>query len=186
MEEGWPLLVIEDGADIVERLHEKEIEVISGNAAEDPVLAAANLAKARVLIVAIPNGFEAGQIVEQARGANPSLDIIARAHFDAEVDHLLAHGANTVIMGEREIARTILEHTKALAPPATEVGPLEETPDEEAHPSVAESPPATDDGQASLETEPASIEEESSPVETEPPSSREEEPSLEPGTPKVP
>ena len=29
----------------------------------------------------------------------------ARAHFDAEVDHLLEHGANLVIMGEREIAR---------------------------------------------------------------------------------
>jgi CPA2 family monovalent cation:H+ antiporter-2 len=119
IELGWPLLVIEDGADIVEGLRGKNIDVISGNAAEDPVLEAANLAKARVLIVAIPNGFEAGQIVEQARAANPDLDIIARAHFDAEVDHLLQHGANTVVMGEREIARTILEHTEEITPPQT-------------------------------------------------------------------
>jgi CPA2 family monovalent cation:H+ antiporter-2 len=34
---------------------------------------------------------------------------VARAHFDAEVEHLLQHGANTVVMGEREIARTMLE-----------------------------------------------------------------------------
>jgi CPA2 family monovalent cation:H+ antiporter-2 len=62
-----------------------------------------------MLLVAIPNAFEAGQIVEQARAANPGLEIIARAHFDAEVEHLMRHGADAVIMGEREIARSMLE-----------------------------------------------------------------------------
>jgi CPA2 family monovalent cation:H+ antiporter-2 len=119
--DGWPLVVIEDATDIVEKLHRENIEVIPGNAAEDKVLAAANLARARVLIVAIPNGFEAGQIVEQAREANPKIEIIARAHFDAEVDHLLAYGADTVVMGEREIARSILEHAEKLAPPKAPV-----------------------------------------------------------------
>ena len=115
-EKGWPLLVIEDAADIVEKLHEKKAEVILGNAAEDPVLEAANLSDAKILIVAIPNGFEAGQIVEQARAINPDLEIIARAHFDAEVDHLLDHGATRVVMGEREIARAILEHAPERQP----------------------------------------------------------------------
>ena len=110
-EEGWPLLVIEDEVALVEKLHEKEIEVILGNAAEDPILEAANLTEAKVLIVAIPNGFEAGQIVEQARAINSNLEIIARAHFDAEIDHLIQHGATQVVMGEHEIARSILEHT---------------------------------------------------------------------------
>jgi CPA2 family monovalent cation:H+ antiporter-2 len=116
-QDGWPLVVIEDASDIVERLHSEHVEVIQGNAAEGSILAAANITGARILVVAIPNGFEAGQIVEQARLANPALEIIARAHFDAEVDHLLEHGANTVIMGEREIARSILEHAAKLAPP---------------------------------------------------------------------
>ena len=65
--------------------------------------------EAKLLIVAIPDAFEAGQIVEQARAVNPRIEIVARAHFDAEVEHLLQHGANTVVMGEREIARTMLE-----------------------------------------------------------------------------
>jgi CPA2 family monovalent cation:H+ antiporter-2 len=43
--------------------------------------------------------------------ANPTLEISARAHFDAEVTHLIQLGVNTVVMGEREIARTMLEHT---------------------------------------------------------------------------
>jgi CPA2 family monovalent cation:H+ antiporter-2 len=59
--------------------------------------------------VAVPNAFEAGQVIEQARGADPILRIVARAHFDAEVDYLKGLGANVIIMGEREIARAMLE-----------------------------------------------------------------------------
>jgi CPA2 family monovalent cation:H+ antiporter-2 len=95
-------------------LRSQGIEAIAGNAAEDRVLKAANLAQARVLLVAIPEAFEAGQIVQQGRAANTALEIVARAHFDAEVEHLLQHGATKVIMGEREIARTMLDYAKAL------------------------------------------------------------------------
>jgi CPA2 family monovalent cation:H+ antiporter-2 len=112
MRGGWPLLVIEDATDIVERLRAASIEVVSGNAAEHRVLLAANLRDARLLIVAIPNGFEAGQIVEQARAASPRIDIVARAHFDAEVDYLSKLGANVVIMGEREIARSMTDYAR--------------------------------------------------------------------------
>jgi len=116
--EGWPLLVIEDATDIVEHLRAESIEVISGNAAEHRVLMAANMTDARLLLVAIPNAFEAGQIVEQARAANPTIDIVARAHFDAEVDYLSKLGANVVIMGEREIARSMAEYARTKAQPS--------------------------------------------------------------------
>jgi len=111
---GTSFLVIEDDADIVADLAAKGIEVIPGNAANAAHLALANLGGARALLVAIPNAFEAGQVVEQARQANPSLKIIARSHSDAEVDHLMKLGADEVIMGEREIARGML-HGLALS-----------------------------------------------------------------------
>jgi CPA2 family monovalent cation:H+ antiporter-2 len=114
-ESGWPLLVIEDAEDAFERAKAAPVEAIHGNAADDRILKAANLDDARMLLVAIPNAFEAGQIVEQARAANPRIEIVARAHFDAEVDHLLQHGADIVIMGEREIARSMLGHAAAQA-----------------------------------------------------------------------
>jgi len=110
-----PLLVIEEATDAVEKLRAQGVECLPGNGAEDSVLAAANLPTARILFVAIPAAFEAGQIVEQARRLNPGLEIVARAHFDAEVDHLLQHGANAVIMGEREIAAAMLAHARASA-----------------------------------------------------------------------
>jgi CPA2 family monovalent cation:H+ antiporter-2 len=102
-----PLLVLEEGA-----VGDPGVEHIRGNAARDDVLAAANLGAAKILFVAIPQAFEAGQIVEQARKANPNLPIVARAHFDAEVDHLLAHGASQVVMGEREIALAMLDFAR--------------------------------------------------------------------------
>ena len=46
--------------------------------------------------------------MQQARVTNPGIKIIARAHSDAEVEHLTHLGANIAIMGEREIARGIL------------------------------------------------------------------------------
>src|SRR6266851_8367601 len=115
-ESGWPLLVIEDAQDAFEQAKGAPGEAIHGNAADDRILNAANLREARLLLVAIPNAFEAGQIVQQARAANPGLEIVARAHFDAEVEHMLQHGADTVIMGEREIARSMLEHAAARTP----------------------------------------------------------------------
>ncbi|HEX2759724.1 MAG TPA: YbaL family putative K(+) efflux transporter [Rhizomicrobium sp.] len=103
-----PLLVIEEAQDATEKLRAAGLEHIAGNAAQSDVLAAANIAGATMLFVAIPEAFEAGQIVEQARRANPALRIVARAHYDAEGAHLIARGADKVIMGEREIAHAMI------------------------------------------------------------------------------
>ncbi len=128
VERGVPLLVIEDAEDRTRRLREKNMEIIAGNAADGRVLALAGLERAEALLVAIPNGFEAGQVVEQARQMNPTLLIVARAHSDEEVEHLLRHGASKVIMGEREIALGMLKMLDAPAASqdvADEAGPTD-------------------------------------------------------------
>ncbi|WP_371419915.1 YbaL family putative K(+) efflux transporter [Tardiphaga sp.] len=103
-----PLLVIEDTPGVVERLQSLGVEVITGNAAAPDMLQAANVMGARGLLVAIPDAFEGGQIVAKARALSPTLPIIARAHSEEEIAHLKHHGANVVIMGEREIAKAML------------------------------------------------------------------------------
>ncbi|TPK70963.1 NAD-binding protein, partial [Mesorhizobium sp. B2-4-17] len=108
-EAALPFLVIEDADKTLAKLKADNIETVAGNAANAEVFAAANPEGARRLILAIPNAFEAGQIVLRARAANPNINVIARAHSDAEVEHLKGLGADTVIMGEREIARGIVE-----------------------------------------------------------------------------
>ena len=64
-------------------------------------------------MIAIPDPFEAAQVVQQARAARSKSQIIARAHSDEEVEHLNRLGGDTVIMGEREIAREMLEYFSA-------------------------------------------------------------------------
>jgi CPA2 family monovalent cation:H+ antiporter-2 len=106
---GEPLFVIETSTKTVEQLRARGVEVLAGNAATAEMLRAANVGAARTLFLAIPNAFECGQIVKQARTANPAITIIARAHLDAEVDYLKNLGADIVIMGEREIGRAMLD-----------------------------------------------------------------------------
>jgi CPA2 family monovalent cation:H+ antiporter-2 len=109
-ERNETFLVIEDADKLVTSLRGSGIEVLPGNAVRPEVMEAANISGARLLIVAIPNGFEAGQIVERSRALNPGLQIVARAHSNDEVEYLLKLKADTVIMGEREIARGMIEH----------------------------------------------------------------------------
>ncbi len=104
---GERLTVIEAERDIdfPEELREA---LIVGNAASPAVLARAELEKAKALFIAIPDMFEAGQIVEQARRINPSVEIVARAQSTAEAAHLEAKGANVTVNGEVEVARRMV------------------------------------------------------------------------------
>ncbi len=112
-EAGVPLFVIEEKDDIVARLKKRGIEAVAASA--PAALVAANLAHARALLVAVPEAFEAGQIVTQARAANRDLFIVAHAHSDTEAAYLSNYGASIVVQGAREIAATMV----AQLPPAT-------------------------------------------------------------------
>jgi CPA2 family monovalent cation:H+ antiporter-2 len=123
---GTPLLVIEteDGRSTKAAGY----ELISGNAADPEVIRAANLPAARCLLVAIPDAFEGGQVVEQARKRNATLPIIARAHSEAEIEHLQKHGATVVVMAEHETAKAMLAAIPAAASVPAQANPGGERP----------------------------------------------------------
>ena len=112
--ENVALLLIEENEDVAGEQRQSGLETIAGNAADGDILLAANLPAARCLLVAIPDAFEGGQVVAQARSANPNLLIIARSHSEEETEHLMMHGASKVIMGEHEIARAMLGDVSAM------------------------------------------------------------------------
>jgi CPA2 family monovalent cation:H+ antiporter-2 len=126
-ERGTPLYIIEDNADDVADLKEHGIEALNGNGADPEVIQSANLPEARCLLVAIPDAFEGGQVVQQARAINAILPIIARAHSEEEIDHLISHGANLVVMGEHEIAKAMIGDVGGVLSPTKSDG---ETPGE--------------------------------------------------------
>ncbi|MCS6758776.1 MAG: cation:proton antiporter, partial [Candidatus Devosia euplotis] len=107
-EAGAPLVLIEDTDHFVAVARAMGIETVLGNAASADVLELANLAAAGCLLIAIPDGFEAGTVCEVGRKLNPAIRIIARAHSAEEEVHLRSLGADVVIMGEREIGMGML------------------------------------------------------------------------------
>ncbi|MDE1174482.1 MAG: YbaL family putative K(+) efflux transporter [Parvibaculaceae bacterium] len=122
-----PILVIEERKKIAAEAAFAGFETMNNHAGEPGVLTAANIDRARTLFVAIPNGFEAGQIVATARTENPGLRIIARAHSDEELDYLRKNGADFVLMGEREIAMGMVQGSfgdETFTPPADGFQPV--------------------------------------------------------------
>jgi len=105
---GTPFLIIETNKTQLADLPQDGVETIIGNAADPEIAAAANIGEARCLLVAIPDAFESGQVVEQARRINPDLPIVVRVHSSAQEDHIMKYGATRVVMGEQEIARAMI------------------------------------------------------------------------------
>ncbi len=106
--QGEKILVIEDQPGAIDAAESAGAELLVGNGAHPDILGAAGLSRAKRLFVAIPQSFEAGQVCQQARAENATLPIVARAHSEAEVEHLTKCGATLTIMGEAEIARAML------------------------------------------------------------------------------
>ena len=106
---GEGLTVIEDQKDMAAAAEKAGATVIVGDATKESVLRKAGLDTAQTLLVAIPEGAEAGAIVRRARAINPKLVIVARAHSDEEVNDLVRHGADHVVMAERETASRMAE-----------------------------------------------------------------------------
>ena len=50
------------------------------------------------------------------RAINPALTVLARAHSDAEVKHLLDHGADGAVLAERELAYSLAEMVMSTPP----------------------------------------------------------------------
>jgi CPA2 family monovalent cation:H+ antiporter-2 len=113
-EAGKRFIVIESDADRVTELRERGYALLEGNAASREMIRAAKIETAAKLVIAIPNCFEAGRIVQQAREVNPGIPIVARAHSDAEIRHLEGLGADMVIMGERQIALEMIAEIERL------------------------------------------------------------------------
>ena len=115
-DKGVPVLVIDDNKEHVESAHAAGIAAIRGSAAADRVLAEAHPERAKIAVLAIPQPLEAGEALAKLRAINPGLTLLARAHSDAEVRHLLEHGADGTVMAERELAYSLAEMILATPP----------------------------------------------------------------------
>jgi CPA2 family monovalent cation:H+ antiporter-2 len=104
---GFRYTVIEIDRRIVEDLRARDIPTIRGSAANRVALERADLAKAVVLVVAVPDPITVRFVVEEARRLNPRLPIVARTHRSRERGTLRQLGATEVVVGETELGLEI-------------------------------------------------------------------------------
>lgn len=118
-ERGLRLVVAEENRERVEALREQGIHAVAGDASEPAVLVQAHVARARVLVIAIPDTFHVHKMVETARMLNPAIQVIVRSHSEEEAA-LLQQNGTEVLLGEETLANemTRLVVDKATATPA--------------------------------------------------------------------
>lgn len=103
-------VVIDENRRRVEKLRKRGLTAIYGDATAAGVLEAAGVGSARLLIVAIPQGFLKRRIIELAREANPQIDTAVRTHRASELAYLKDQGIGIAIMGTRETAFGLLRY----------------------------------------------------------------------------
>ena len=103
-DEGLPIIVVDKDRRRVEALRARGIAAIYGEASTPGILEVADVAQARLLVIATPEGFQTRRIIEIARELNPEIDTAIRTHSDAEVAYLEAQGVGLAIMGARELS----------------------------------------------------------------------------------
>ncbi|QQE92338.1 Kef family K(+) transporter [Providencia rettgeri] len=102
-----PVVVVEDTRARFEELAENGFSAILGNGANKDIISLARIECAKTLLLTIPNGYEAGEIVATAKEMNPNITVIVRAHYDDEVSFIKERGADHIIIGEHEIAKSM-------------------------------------------------------------------------------
>lgn len=107
---GIPYVVAEQNREVVEDLRKSGKAAVSGNAAEPAVLIQAHIAKAAMLVVALPDTLNVRQMADIARTLNPNIEIIVRTHGEDESVLLRRDGIGTVFFGEEELARGMTSH----------------------------------------------------------------------------
>jgi CPA2 family monovalent cation:H+ antiporter-2 len=106
---GISFVVAEANREIVEKLRERGIPAVSGDASDPNVLIQAHVHRARMLVIATPDTLNVRRMIEIARTVNPRIETIVRTHSEEEALLLEKEHAGTVFLGEHELARSMIQ-----------------------------------------------------------------------------
>ncbi|HJQ20665.1 MAG TPA: cation:proton antiporter [Gemmatimonadaceae bacterium] len=105
-----PFVVVEWNREVVERLRHRGMLAVSGDAADASVLVQAHVARAKSLVIAVPDVARARTMLDVARRLRPDVETVVRSHSDEEAELLQNDGATRVFMGEHELARGMIAY----------------------------------------------------------------------------
>ena len=107
---GFAWVAIEGDYHVAREAREVGAAVIYGDAGTPTVLDQAGVSEAHVVIMAMPDALATRQAVVYARSRNARIEIVARAHSQAEEADLRQLGAARVVVAERELGNELVRH----------------------------------------------------------------------------
>jgi CPA2 family monovalent cation:H+ antiporter-2 len=107
---GISFVVAEENREIVEKLRERGVPAVCGDASEPTVLIQAHVHRARLLVIATPDTLDVRRMIEIARTVNPRIETVVRTHSEEEAELLEREKAGKVFLGEHELARNMIQY----------------------------------------------------------------------------
>ena len=120
--QSMPYVVAEQQREAVEKLRARGIHAVVGDASEPAVLIQAHVARAQILVIATPDTFRARKMIEIARTLNPRIHIVVRSHSEDEAALLRREHAVEVLVGEQELANSMVRRVSERAGAHTATG----------------------------------------------------------------
>lgn len=99
-----PFVAIDEDHKVVRDLQEAGIDALFGDAARPVLLERAGAARAKMVVIAIPDRVAARRILDEVRELHSSIPVIVRTHSEEERRKLYESGATEAVMGELELA----------------------------------------------------------------------------------
>lgn len=107
---GMPFVVVEQNRELVQKLRERKLAAVLGDASDPNTLVQAHIARAGMLVIALSDTFKLKQMVDIANTLNPQIEIIIRAPYVEDALLLKRVIPGKFFYTERELANGMTRH----------------------------------------------------------------------------
>ncbi len=107
---GVPYVVIELDRALVEALRRRGIPALFGDASSPVLLDGAQIARARALVLTVPDAVSQRLAIEHGRAVRPDLEVLTRVHSHATAQAMARLPGVRPVLGEQELGLAMARH----------------------------------------------------------------------------
>ena len=105
-----PFVVADQNRELVESLREQGVAAVFGDAVDPAVLIQAHIARAAMLVIAVPDILNVRQIISNAKMLNPHIETVVRSQSTDEARRLAQECDSVVFLPDQALAQAIASH----------------------------------------------------------------------------
>lgn len=110
LQSNIPFVVADDNREIVERLRDKGVAAVTGDALDPNVLIQAHITHASMMLIATHDTFDVRQMMEVARTLNPAIEVLVMSQQAEEAELLEKEAFDKVFLVEDELAKNMSQY----------------------------------------------------------------------------